>query len=80
MTKKIVISLTLFIAVLLAPQTVGAQYGQQVLGEKAKGAVIVHEPVEAGIFDNPLSLAVSLLLISLSFTYLSRKAEVSSIN
>ncbi len=86
MTKKLLISI-LLVAALLTPQTAYGKtvctqaYGQPVrCFEEEEQVLGVHTPVEAGIFDNPLSLAVSLLLISLGFTYLSRKAKTPSLS
>ncbi len=86
MIRKITVSLILAAALLL-PQTAYGKtvctqaYGQPVRCYEEEEQVLgVHEPVEAGIFDNPLALAISLLLISLGFTYLSRKAKAPSLN
>lgn len=86
MLKKVIISLIL-LAVLTMPQTVYGKtvctqaYGQPVVCYEEEEQVLgVHEPVDAGILDNPLSLVISLLLTSLGFTYLSRKTKNPSLN
>ncbi len=86
MIKKLTISL-LLIAALVAPHTAYGRtictqaYGQPMeCYEEEEQVLGVHEPVDAGIFDNPLSLAISLLLTSVGFTYLSRKTKSPSLN
>ena len=85
MIKKLVITIVLVTA-LLAPGEVSArtvctqEYGQAVkcYEEEEKVLGVTHEPVEAGLFDNPVKLAVGLLGASLVFAYLSKRKRQPS--
>jgi hypothetical protein len=76
MIKTIIISVSLFVAALTMPAISSAQYGQEVLGEKAPEVIIVHKPVEAGIEDHPELVGALLLVASFGLKYISRKTKV----
>lgn len=83
--KKVLITLAILLAVLLAPRAAYAKtictqaYGQALECYEEEEVVlgVIHEPVEAGIADHPLALACGLLLVSIGLTFISRKNIVS---
>lgn len=85
MLKKTLITLAIIGALLSAPKTVFAEtvctqeYGQAVVCHEEQVLGVTHEPVEAGILDNPLALSIGLLSVSFGFTYLSRKVKPSKL-
>ena len=80
MTKKIIVTIAVFTAMLLAPRASYAQYGEEpVLGAKYPEDVIIHEPIEAGIADNPAILGAVMLMASGALTYISKKTKASLI-
>jgi len=85
MVKKTLITIAIIGTALAAPgaafaETVCTQeYGQAVVCHEEQVLGVTHEPVEAGILDNPIALSVGLLSVSFGFTYLSRKVKPSKL-
>ena len=80
MTNKIIISLSLLIAVaLMAPKVVDAQYGQVLASETPEEVTIIHQVKGAGIGDvlNPAALVGGSLVLSGAYLYFDRKKKAS---
>lgn len=85
MIYKILITGSLVLAVLLSPSNSYAkivctqEYGQPVVCiEEEEKVLAVHEPVEAGLFDNPAFYGTLFIVASRVLLYVAKKEKASN--
>jgi len=86
MIRKTLLTLSIVLAVLLAPSVSYAkivctqEYGQPVVCvEEEEQVLAVHVPVEAGILDNTFVIGTSFIVASRLIVYLARKKKASTL-
>lgn len=76
--NKLVAVIALLFVFAISANTVSAQYGQEVLGEKTEEVVVVHKPVETGLMDHPELVAIASFGLSGIFYFVSKKINISA--